>query len=367
MSEFINSLKKANTDRLIAYASKIGVSAEIVDRETLIELLVKYNEAENSKEEAKTIQTVTQSASASGSGAESSGSTGRPPITQQQALTGSTKATPPAQARTINIMEIENGVRKFSGDDNMLIRVWVAQFEEYAELMQWTPIQKLVAAKRSLTGTALMVSQLTVSRSFEALRDALLDEFDQVRTSKEVHAMLGATRMNKEESLLAYTVRMQELAQLGDVDNGSLMQYVIDGIDDRHENKVLLYGANTMREFKNKLNVYRTFKLQTPTQEQTAPRYQQKNTRQTADPNTYKHQGTVSAQQATTTCTFCNKRGHDEAVCRQKKLFVSSVSRSGIKQRHAQIARQRCKCAIMDRRADQCTRQSPSMHTVQHL
>lgn len=155
---------------------------------------------------------------------------------------------------------------------------------------------------------------------------------------------------------------------MGDVDNGSLMQYVIDGIDDRHENKILLYGANTMREFKNKLNVYRTFKLQTPTQEQTAPRYQQKKHTADSRPEHLQTSGNCKCTAGNNNLHFLQKaRPRRSRVQTKKKLFVSSVSRSGIKQRHAQIARQRCKWAIMDRRADQCTRQSPSMHTLQRL
>lgn len=41
------------------------------------------------------------------------------------------------------------------------------------------------------------------------------------------------------------------------------MQYIIDGINDTNEKKNVLYGASTMREFKQKLNVYRVYKSQT--------------------------------------------------------------------------------------------------------
>lgn len=54
--------------------------------------------------------------------------------------------------------------------------------------------------------------------------------------------------MRHDESLLAYSVRMQELAVQGGIENSSLII-----------NTILLYGATSMQEFKRKLNrVYKT-------------------------------------------------------------------------------------------------------------
>lgn len=120
----------------------------------------------------------------------------------------------------------------------------------------------LVIAKKSLCGTALIVAQLKVYRSWNDLNGALIEEFDQVRTSKEIHSLLSITRKREDESLLAYSVRMQELAVQGGIEDSSLVQYIIDGISDTNTNKILLYGASNMQEFKRKLNVYKAFKTQ---------------------------------------------------------------------------------------------------------
>lgn len=148
-------------------------------------------------------------------------------------------------------------MRKFSGDDHLVVKVWVNEVNEYAEVMQWSPRDKLCAAKRALIGTAASVADLAIHRTWESLRDSLLTEFAQTRNTQEVYELLGATQINADEGLLAYTVRMQKLAMLGEVDVRSLIQFIIDGIDDRPQNKQLLYDATTMREFKEKLNVYR--------------------------------------------------------------------------------------------------------------
>lgn len=43
-------------------------------------------------------------------------------------------------------------IRKFSGDDHVDIVKWIQQFEDTAVVMNWSDIQKLVFAKRFLSG-----------------------------------------------------------------------------------------------------------------------------------------------------------------------------------------------------------------------
>lgn len=62
--------------------------------------------------------------------------------------------------------------------------------------------------------------------------------------------------MKKDESVHEYYLKMKELATRGNIDYKSLMQYVIDGINDSDTNKIILYGANNTKEYKDKLRIY---------------------------------------------------------------------------------------------------------------
>lgn len=53
---------------------------------------------------------------------------------------------------------------------------------------------------------------------------------------------------------------MKQIAKTGNVDTESLIFYLIQGISNKAENKVLLYGAKYLKEFKEKLIVYKAFK-----------------------------------------------------------------------------------------------------------
>lgn len=49
---------------------------------------------------------------------------------------------------------------------------------------------------------------------------------------------------------------MKEIAGRGLIEDDALIQYVIDGIDDDNRNKVILYRARNLKQFKEKLRDY---------------------------------------------------------------------------------------------------------------
>ncbi|GFX67745.1 retrovirus-related Pol polyprotein from transposon 412 [Trichonephila clavipes] len=66
--------------------------------------------------------------------------------------------------------------------------------------------------------------------------------------------------MYKTETTMQYFNSMRELANRCDskIDEASIIQYVINGIDGPHSDKIILYGATSFSEFKQKLRTYET-------------------------------------------------------------------------------------------------------------
>ncbi|GFS49042.1 retrovirus-related Pol polyprotein from transposon 297 [Trichonephila clavipes] len=66
--------------------------------------------------------------------------------------------------------------------------------------------------------------------------------------------------MYKTETLMQYFDSMRELANRCDskIDEASIIQYVINGIDGPRSDKIILYGASSFSEFKQKLRTYET-------------------------------------------------------------------------------------------------------------
>ncbi|GFW67429.1 uncharacterized protein LOC105457711 [Trichonephila clavipes] len=121
--------------------------------------------------------------------------------------------------------------------------------------------QKLIFAKRLVCGTAksFLFSQRNLN-TYESFKKALIEEFSDSVTSIEIHHELEKRKMYKTETLMQYFNSMRELANRCDskIDEASIIQYVINGIDGPRSDKIILYGATSFSEFKQKLRTYET-------------------------------------------------------------------------------------------------------------
>jgi len=141
----------------------------------------------------------------------------------------------------LNYRDIEDSVRTFN------------DFEEAAAMFGWNDLQMVVFAKRSLKGVAkLFIQSEGVIRTWKKLKEALSEEFSARISSAQLHRMLEGRKMKGEETIREYFLTMRKLASRGAIDLDALFGYVIDETG----NKVILYGAKTICEFKNKLEIY---------------------------------------------------------------------------------------------------------------
>src|SRR5690606_15621791 len=100
----------------------------------------------------------------------------------------------------------------------------------------------------------------------------------------------------------------KEIAALGNIDEPSLIQYVIDGISDASSAKHILYGANSLRDFKEKLRSYEAIVARAISTSK--PTYANANRRTT----------TAASESSTFTkprlrCYSCGEVGHKSENC----------------------------------------------------
>jgi len=155
----------------------------------------------------------------------------------------------------LSFRDIEESIKQFEDIDEILVDVWISDFEDQAVLMGWNDMQKLIFAKKSLKGVAkLFVLSEKGINSWSALKSYLLSEFRSRVSSKQIHKQLG----ERKRRATKYFYRMKDIASRGNVEEDALIQYVIDGIDELSINKSMLYGTRNMTEFKYKLKDYQT-------------------------------------------------------------------------------------------------------------
>jgi len=92
--------------------------------------------------------------------------------------------------------------------------------------------------------------------SWKKLKRALQDEFSDKINSVELHRLLDKRKIKKDESRQAYFLAMKELAARGEIEDETLIQYVIDEIDEQSMSESILYGAKNTKKFKEKLKTY---------------------------------------------------------------------------------------------------------------
>ncbi|KAL0809236.1 hypothetical protein ABMA28_011455 [Loxostege sticticalis] len=156
----------------------------------------------------------------------------------------------------------EEMVPKFSGQDKTYSSSrWAQEVEENAEIFGWSPLQQLIVGRRALIGTAaLWLRSEKPFRSWEDLKTALIKEFPDSIDIKTIHELMTARKKKHNESCLDYLLTMKELGKRGKMPDYVAIKYIIDGIQDVETNKIVLYGAKTYSELKEKMQIYETVK-----------------------------------------------------------------------------------------------------------
>ncbi|KAJ0180807.1 hypothetical protein K1T71_004211 [Dendrolimus kikuchii] len=140
----------------------------------------------------------------------------------------------------ISFSDMERSMTTFTGDDTYPIAIFIEEFEDVAEMMHWTNIEKLIYAKRLLNGTAkLFLRTLGRVKDYPTLKKALMDEFGPKMNSATIHKTLASRKKQNNETLQQYFLIMQELAFHGNVEDSALIDYVNDGIPDVETNKIM--------------------------------------------------------------------------------------------------------------------------------
>lgn len=153
--------------------------------------------------------------------------------------------------------DVEDSIKTFSGKDAYPVERWISDFEDTAELYEWTELQKVVFAKKSLSGPAkMLIKSEGVIKTWKKLKTILQDKFLDKVSSAQLHEMLIKRKSTKEETVQEYHYAMKELAARGKIEPEALIQYVIDNITDDMLNKLILYRTKKLADFKEMLKVY---------------------------------------------------------------------------------------------------------------
>ncbi|XP_017484587.1 PREDICTED: uncharacterized protein LOC108373235, partial [Rhagoletis zephyria] len=226
----------------------------------------------------------------------------------------------------ISFRDIEESIRNFDGTNSIAVEVWIEEFENQAELMRWSDFQRFLFAKKALKGIAkLFVASERGLNSWSVLKAALLSEFKSNVTSKQIHETLAQSKRGKNECVFEFFYRLKDISARGHIDDDAFVQYVIDGIDTKTTNKTILYGSKDMREFKEKLKMYKIMTEKEKCSAETPVRVQANAKREAKELMCFNcgDKGHVSKncdnKEKGRKCFGCNSYGHIAKNCSTKK------------------------------------------------
>lgn len=219
---------------------------------------------------------------------------------------------------SMNFRDMEDSIRSFDRTSAIPIEKWISDLEDLAMIMGWTELHKFVFARKSLKGLAkLFIQSESNINTYDSLKKALLKEFSATLTSAQVHQMLAKRKISRNGSVEEYFLKMRELANRSKIEDASLMQYVIDGITDDVRNKVVLFGATTMTEFKQKLKIYNEIKSKVESRSQTA-----NETNSSYSGTKPKTKEFNKREEKSIRCNNCGGQGHFSKDCRNRDKGV---------------------------------------------
>lgn len=128
---------------------------------------------------------------------------------------------------------------QFDGESGKNIVDWLEEFEEVTVVCHWNSVQKNLYALRLLEGAAKLAVETECNvKNWRALQRVLLDTFDDLPRSIDVHKILQTRSQRSNEMLLQYLYEMKKTGNKGGIDEGSLVAYVVAGIPDDSSDKV---------------------------------------------------------------------------------------------------------------------------------
>ncbi|KYB26210.1 hypothetical protein TcasGA2_TC033891 [Tribolium castaneum] len=240
----------------------------------------------------------------------------------------------------MNFKDIEDSIRPFSGEESYQVENWVQDYEEMAEVMQFSELQKLVYAKKCLIGLAKQCIQCERGlNSWSKLKEILQDEFGKKISSADIHRLLSEKKKQSNESVLEYYFNMKEIAARSQIEEDAVIQYIVDGIPDKMCNKTFLYEARNFRQLKTKLETYEKIKSRPSSSSMDKQRINKNAVINASVTNKSKSATNVTANNIVR-CYNCGEKvilQQSVANRREKLVRVLAADRKVIKKRTAQL------------------------------
>lgn len=247
------------------------------------------------------------------------------------------------QVNSLAFRDIEESLECFSGEGHRKIEEWIAEFDKISKLCSWNDVQKYLYARRLLRSAAKLAVESQDCVGWDVLKDFLLTEFSDKVASIDIHKQLSTTKKTKNETMLEYYYKMQQIGNKGKIDEKSMIEYIVNGIPDTSINKAMMYTAKTGAELKEKMEIYAKITKETVINFQNAS---SSNDRKTHYSNSKRCKNCGAMSHYTnqcpdknkgTRCFKCNQFGHMAPACQQRKDEIKEIKTINLPDMHVEV------------------------------
>ena len=118
----------------------------------------------------------------------------------------------------VNLREFDDFISKFDGSTTYSIKKWIQDIENEASFQKLNEIQTLTLARRRLTGLAkIFYENARGPKSWKHLKQIPTKQFLPRLDTTEIHRQLGNRRLQRNEDICEYFIKMQDIASRGKI------------------------------------------------------------------------------------------------------------------------------------------------------
>ncbi|XP_073848419.1 uncharacterized protein [Musca autumnalis] len=208
--------------------------------------------------------------------------------------------------------DVDNALTKFNGDDGYDVTKWIKEFEKVTSVIGCTEAEQFLFARRMMTGSASVFMRSSEANTWVKFKKELAAEFKQVTGIKEALKRLEDRKWNKQtESLHRYALLMQELAEGTPISEAELVEFIVEGIQDKTMAATVFVNITTVNDFKRAI-----------------PKYE-KMVRERNQRNQQRATGVTKVNLADVRCYNCREYGHYQTSCPKEMKPKGACYRCG--------------------------------------
>lgn len=149
--------------------------------------------------------------------------------------------------------DIKHLVPFFSGSEEYDARKWLSDFERACDSVNANELARLKFFRQSMKSESdgELFLRTDTSATYSEIRDNFIANFGHVYSVSEIIDRLRKiTFRSAKTSVMGYILKMQEIAARGNIDEKHIVQFIIDGFENKSAHIAILYPAQTIAQLK---------------------------------------------------------------------------------------------------------------------